>query len=225
MKISAGNAATDRLRVAIFDAQPLFRAGVAAALHGCENVDLIAEGNSAAEAFRVAGKHPLDIMLVDIGIPGGGSDAVATIARMWPAIRIVILTNSERSEDVTACLQSGARGYILKHIDAAELLKTLRTVAMGEVYLSPSLGARLFAQAAAAQKLAASQLVPSDLTAREEQILTHVSVGATNKEIARTLKISEKTVKYYMTNIMQKLQVRNRVEAVVAVRDRAKHTA
>ena len=225
MKTSAGNTATDRLCVAIIDAQPLFRAGVAAALRGCENVDLIAEGDSAAEALRVADKHPLDIMLIDIGISGGGSDAVATIARMWPAIRIVVLTTSERAEDVTACLQSGARGYILKHIDAAELLKTLRTVAMGEVYLSPSLGARLFAQAAAAQKLAASQPVLSDLTAREEQILTHVSVGATNKEIARTLKISEKTVKYYMTNIMQKLQVRNRVEAVVAIRDRAKHTA
>ena len=135
------------------------------------------------------------------------------------------MTTSERAEDVTASLQNGARGYILKHIDAAELLKTLRTVAAGEVYLSPSLGARLFAQTAAAQKPAANQPEFSDLTAREEQILAHVSVGATNKEIARTLKISDKTVKYYMTNIMQKLQVRNRVEAVVAVRDRAKHTA
>ena len=225
MKTCAGSTAINRLRVAIVDAQPLFRAGITAVLRDSENVDLIAEGDCAAEALRVAGKHQLDIMLIDIGITGGGRDAVATIARMWPAIRIVVLTTSERAEDVTASLQNGARGYILKHIDAAELLKTLRTVAAGEVYLSPSLGARLFAQTAAAQKPAANQPEFSDLTAREEQILAHVSVGATNKEIARTLKISDKTVKYYMTNIMQKLQVRNRVEAVVAVRDRAKHTA
>ena len=224
MKTSAGNTAISRLRVAIIDSQPLFRAGITAVLRDSENVELIAEGDSAAEALRIAGKHQLDIMLIDIGITGGGSDAVATIARMWPAIRIVVLTASERAEDVTASLQNGARGYILKHIEAAELLKTLRTVAAGEVYLAPSLGARLFAQTAPAQKPAANQPEFSDLTAREEQILAHVSVGATNKEIAKTLKISDKTVKYYMTNIMQKLHVRNRVEAVVAVRDRAMHT-
>ena len=120
MKTCAGStAAINRLRVAIIDAQPLFRAGITAVLRDSANVDLIAEGDSAAEALRVADKHQLDIMLIDIGITGCGSDAVATIARMWPAMRIVVLTTSERAEDVTASLQNGARGYILKHIDAA----------------------------------------------------------------------------------------------------------
>ena len=144
---------------------------------------------------------------------------------MWPAIRVVVLTASELAEDVTVSLKNGARGYILKHIEVSELMKTLRFVDTGEVYLMPSLGAKLFAQASAAQKQAAAQSEIADLSAREEQVLSHVSVGSTNKEIARKLNISEKTVKYYMTNILQKLQVRNRVEAVVAARDRTTQSA
>ena len=225
MKTKSGNATAAKLRVAVVDEQPLFRAGVACALRTCEAVDLVAEGDCAADALRIANKHPVDILLIDLGIPGGGGETIASITRMWPATRIVVLTTSERVEDVTACMQTGVRGYALKNIDTPELAKMLRSVAAGEVYLTPSLGARLFAQPPAAQRQApAPQTDIADLTSREEEILSQVSVGSTNKEIARKLNISDKTVKYYMTNILQKLQVRNRVEAVIAARDRVKKT-
>ncbi len=220
------NAMAGKLRVAVVDAQPLFRAGVACALRTCEGVELLAEGECAADALRIANKHPLDILLLDLGIPGGGGETIASIVRMWPAIRIVVLTTSERVEDVTSCMQTGVRGYALKNIDTPELAKMLRSVAADEVYLTPSLGARLFAQSAAAQRqpAAATAADVANLTSREEEILSQVSVGSTNKEIARKLNISDKTVKYYMTNILQKLQVRNRVEAVIAARDRQRKT-
>lgn len=214
-----------KLRIAIVDAQPLFRAGVACALRTCDGVELLAEGECAADALRIANKHPLDVLLIDLGIPGGGGETIASIARMWPAIRIIVLTTSERVEDVTSCMQTGVRGYALKTIDTPELAKMLRSVAADEVYLTPSLGARLFAQTAATQRQSAAVTAPpvlTDLTTREEVILSQVSIGSTNKEIARKLNISDKTVKYYMTNILQKLQVRNRVEAVIAARDRIK---
>ncbi len=224
MKVRTGNPVAGKLRVAVIDAQPLFRAGVACALRSYETVELVAEGECAADALRIADKHPLDILLIDLGIPGGGSETIASIVRMWPAIRIVVLTASERIEDVTASMQSGVRGYVLKSIDTLELAKTLRSVAAGEVYLTPSLGARLFAQTTVAkpQPVNGGQAEMAELTGREEEILSQVSIGSTNKEIARKLSISDKTVKYYMTNILQKLQVRNRVEAVVAARDRLK---
>ena len=225
MSDSDGPMTGTRLRIAVIDAQPLYRAGVVQTLRAFKIVDTVFEGDSAADALRIANKTPLDIMLLDLNIPGGGAEAIATVARMWPAVRQVVLTASERVEDVSNSLQSGARGYILKHVDGAELCKALRQVANNEVYLTPSLGARLITQAAAAKVAVAPPLPTGDLTAREEQILSQVSLGATNKEIARTLRISEKTVKYYMTNIMQKLQVRNRVEAVVVARKQLQMSA
>jgi two-component system, NarL family, nitrate/nitrite response regulator NarL len=212
-----------RFRLAVIDAQPLFRAGVTSTLRAFKAVETVVEGESAADALQIAGKMAIDVMLIDLAIAGGGADAVATITRMWPATRLIIITASERAEDVSAALQCGARGYLLKQANGTELFHAVRSVLNGEVYLTPSLGARLFAQSQAQQSRQATGIANIDLTPREDQILSQVSVGATNKEIALKLNISEKTVKYYMTNIMQKLHVRNRVEAVVAARKRVNH--
>ena len=102
MTTKMGTAMAGKLRIAIVDAQPLFRAGVACALRTCDGVELLAEGECAADALRIANKHPLDVLLIDLGIPGGGGETIASIARMWPAIRIIVLTTSERVEDVTS---------------------------------------------------------------------------------------------------------------------------
>lgn len=212
--------------LAIVDSQPLFRAGVAHLLSSRHGVEVVAEGQSAMDAIAIAAQHLLDIMLIDLAIPGGAPDMLSTLSRMSSATRLVVLTASEREEDVSSALRQGARGYLLKTVDDLDLIAALRAVMNGEVYLTPALGARLFARSGSA---AAPQVVPAvpgtDLTHREAQILSQVSIGATNKEIARQLNISEKTVKYYMTSIMQKLQVRNRVEAVVAMRGRARNIA
>ncbi len=224
--VSDSSGIGNKLRVAVVDAQPLFRAGVSHVLRACREIELVAEGASATDALHIAGRHLLDIIVLDLQLPGGGQ-ALSSITRMWPAIRLVVLTASEFEADVSAALQIGARGYILKAVSEQELIRALHSVANGEVYLTASLGARLFAHS----KRSNGPARPSpafedvDLTPREFEILEQVSNGSTNKEVARSLSISEKTVKYYMTNIMAKLHVRNRVEAVVAVRDRMRKSA
>ena len=207
-----------RIGVVHVDAYPLFRAGVAVALRGCPGLELIAEGQTAMDAVQLASKSALDVLMLDINVPGDGMQALTTISHTWPAVKLVVLSASEVEDDVSRAMRLGARGYILKSATGAELTGALKAIARGEVYITPSLGARLLSRPATPQKVEAFAPRLKDLTQREVQILSQVSIGATNKEIARTLKISEKTVKYYMTNIMQKLHVRNRVEAVVLMR-------
>jgi len=157
------------------------------------------------------------VMLLDVSMPGGGVQAVREIARSFPVVKVVMLTVSEHEDDVTASLRAGARGYILKGVAARELISILRSVAAGDVYVTPSLAATLlFELSGATATSARSPLSPLDeLTERERQILERVAAGDSNKEIASALQLSEKTVKHHMTNILQKLQVRNRVEAAL----------
>lgn len=218
MTLREGHPAIGRLRVAIIDGRPLFRLGVVHALRSCREIGKVVEGATAPEALRLAEASEIDIVIIDLEAPGGGSDVVATIGRFWPAVRIVVVTDSERPEDVAGAFGCGARAYLLETAGADEFVNAVQRVATGETYLAPSLGARLLARPTASATAAAPKSPAATLTRREDEILAHVSVGATNKEIARQLRISEKTVKYFMTNIMQKLQVRNRVEAVLAAR-------
>ncbi len=210
--------AASRIGVSFVDASPLFRAGVAQALRSCSRIDVLGEGQTAVDAVELAKQCALDILMLDIKVPGDGMQALSTIAHTWPAVKLVVLSSSECEEDVSRAMRLGARGYILKTASVAELTSALQGIARGEVYITPSLGARLLSRPAQPERPDISAPRLDDLTQREVQILSQVSIGATNKEIARTLKISEKTVKYYMTSIMQKLQVRNRVEAVVLMR-------
>jgi two-component system nitrate/nitrite response regulator NarL len=115
----------------------------------------------------------------------------------------------------------GARGYVLKGIRGPELVQIVRSIHDGEVYMAPGLAARLLVQQKQGAQTGAGKHDFAELTPREGQIIEHVSRGLTNREIARELSLSEKTVKHYMTNIMQKLQVRNRVEAVLALRQKS----
>ncbi len=129
-----------------------------------------------------------------------------------------MLTVSEREEDLARAMQAGVHGYVLKGITGQDLINTIRTVSRGETYITPQFAARLLSsmnRRTAAEHAHARN--DPQLTMREEQILKEVAAGLTNKEIARKLSLSEKTIKHYMTNVLQKLQVRNRVEAVIAM--------
>jgi len=181
---------------------------------------VIGVGANAEEAISLVAGHMPDLVLLDISMPGGGIAAAQRIAEAYPAVKIVMLTVSEQDEDVHAALKAGARGYVLKGIGGAELIQVVRDVAMGSSYVSPSLAARLLKEAGeggAKGATPASRL--DDLTEREREILSHVADGMSNKEVARALDLQEKTVKHYMTNILKKLQVRNRVEAAVLARE------
>jgi two-component system nitrate/nitrite response regulator NarL len=211
------------LNVVVVDDHPLFREGVVHTLNAQPDVDVVGEGASADDAIRLAGELLPDVLLLDIALPGGGIAAVQVIAAAYPVVKIVMLTVSETEDDVLAALKSGARAYVLKGVSARELVGILRSVWSGEVYVTPSLAASLLFEmtggrplTGAGARLPASPL--SDLTERERQILEQVAGGDSNKEIAARLGLSEKTVKHHMTNILQKLQVRNRVEAALMAR-------
>ncbi len=208
---------TDQIRVLIADDHPMFRTGVGLALKSAGAFEVVGEAGNAQEAIALAQQLRPHVVLLDINMPGCGLQAAAAIARLDPEIRIVMLTVSETEQSVNAALEAGAKGYILKGVSSQELARVLHAICEGEAYVTPALAARLLTQLR--QKPAVRERnTLSDLTSREEEILAHAAQGLTNKEIARNLTLSEKTVKHYMTNVLHKLQVRNRVEAVIQMR-------
>jgi DNA-binding NarL/FixJ family response regulator len=207
---------SDRLRVAIIDDHPLFREGVVHTLRSARVLDVVGEGGTADDAVRIARQELPDIVLLDVSMPGGGLEAARSIARVCPIVKTIVLTVSESEQDVAQALEAGVKGYVLKGTSGSELLKTMFAISRGESYVSPGLAARLLTQVKR-QEPGQGAALP-ELTEREGQILAQVARGLTNKEIARALSLSEKTVKHHMTNVMQKLQVRNRVEAAMMYR-------
>ena len=202
------------IRILVADDHPLFRAGVVASLSRQPNFTVIAEASSGEEAYILAAEHLPDILLLDITMPGeGGIAAAQRIAATFPIVRIIMLTVSEDQDNLLNALKAGAKGYVLKGVSARELATAVRTVADGDVYISAQLaGGILF-------EMTHSPVTPKDpfseLTERERQILTLLADGLTNREIGGQLFLAEKTIKHYMTNILQKLQVRSRVEAAL----------
>ena len=212
---------SDPIRVVLVDDHPLFREGVAHTLGTEPDIRVVGEGATADEALRLCQEFLPDLLLLDINIPGGGLNAARDIAAACPFTKIVMLTVSEAEDDVTAALKAGARAYALKGVSARELTGILRAVSAGEVYITPSLAAHLLFGLAESPRDGRPPADPlHELTGRERQILELVASGRSNKEIGQELSLSEKTVKHYMTNVLQKLQVRNRVEAALLAQQR-----
>ena len=209
------NTATNlpRVRVAVIDDHPLFRAGTIQALKTTDGIEVVGEGATAVEALKIARDLSPDVMVLDLRLPGGGVEAITNINRDYPDVRIVVLTVSENEQDVTSVLQAGARGYILKGSSGLDVVRTVQAIAQGNSYVAPSLAAQLLIKGT--QVKAVVKENHRDLTCREEEIFGLVSRGMSNKEIARSLNCTERTIKHHMTHIMQKLHVRNRVEAVL----------
>lgn len=210
----------EKIQIVVIDDHPLFRDGVVNTLRSEEDFEVVAEGTSAAEAVRLAGEHLPDLLLLDINIPGGGLNAVPKIAASSPVTKIVMLTASEEEDDVVSALKAGARAYVVKGVAARELKTILRAVHNGEAYVTPALAASLLSDFQAEVKGTRPKSPLQELTEREQGILEFVAVGKSNKEIAAELFLSEKTVKHHMTNILQKLHVRNRVEAALLAREK-----
>lgn len=211
-----GQPAPEKHPVVIVDDHALFRDGLASILAAQADIEVAGQGGTAQEAIRLARDLLPEIILLDIDMPGGGLEAARTIAAECPVTKIVVLTASEDDDHLIAALKAGARAYILKGVAARELLRILRAVAAGESYVPPALAASLLLEMhePAAQARKADNPI-DELTEREREILEGLAAGLSNKEIGQKLFLSEKTVKHYMTNILQKLQVRNRVEAAL----------
>ncbi|WP_027998489.1 LuxR C-terminal-related transcriptional regulator [Sinorhizobium arboris] len=206
------------IRVAVIDDHPLFREGVTRSLSEIDGFEIVAEGGSRDEAISIAQTLDPDVMLLDISMPGGGLAAIPAILTVAPSQKIVMLTVSEANDDVAAALKEGAKGYILKGIGARALAEVIRTVASGESYVAPTLSAKLLTGQLVNPAPTKSNLV-AELTRREQEVLHLVASGMSNKQIARKLDLHEKTVKHHMTQIMAKLDVANRTEAAMVLRD------
>lgn len=207
------------IQMVIVDDHPLLREGVAHTLRAEPDIEVVGEGETADDAIRLARDLLPDVILLDITMPGGGVHAARSIAATCPVTKIVMLTVSEEEEDVLDAFKAGAQAYILKGVAARELVGILRAVCAGEVWVTPKLAASLLMDATrAAAKPEAADEPLNALTEREHEILTLVAEGLSNKEIGQQLFLTEKTVKHYMTNILQKLHVRNRLEAALLVR-------
>lgn len=212
------------LRVVLVDDHPLFREGVAYILGSEPDITVVGQGAGAADAVVLARELQPDLMLLDLDMPGGGLNAIAAVLSASPSTRIAILTATTAEDPMLTALRAGARGYILKGVAARELISIVRSLALGEGYVSPVLAAAFLAEitrGSLGPSAMANHSTADDLTEREHQVLELVATGASNKEIAQRLNLTEKTVKYYMTNILQKLKVRNRVEAALMSRSSA----
>ena len=209
---------SDPIGILVVDDHPLFREGVVHSLASEPDFTVVGQAASGEEALRLAREFLPDVVLLDIAMPGwDGLVTAEKITTACPATKIVMLTVFEDEDKLLAAFKAGARGYVLKSVSARELACAVRAAASGEVYVSPSLAAGIL--------VALTRGRPPDpleeLTGREHEILKLVGQGLTNREIGERLHLSEKTIKHYITNILEKLQVRSRVEAalVAARRD------
>lgn len=205
------------IRIAIADDHPLFREGVARSLGEIGGFELVGEGASAEDAERLVRASTPDILLLDISMPGGGLNALASILSATPEQKVVMLTVSETNADVAQALKAGARGYVLKGVGSKALAEILRDVANGQSYVSPSLSARLLSDLL--QPTGSKPDPLAQLTGREAEILKLVAEGLSNKEVAARLSLQEKTVKHHMTRVLAKLNVRNRTEAALLMHE------
>lgn len=190
---------------------PIYRQGFASLVQETAEFSLVGSGSTLHDAIALAQNHKPHIVVLDINIAGNGLEAAKMISRQYPEVRIMFLTASERPDHILAAFNNGGLAYLRKNSDPLEILAGLRAVRQGKKYVSPALSARTISLDGR------GDWIEQKFTAREADIVRLLTDGHTNREIAERLAISEKTVKHRVTDIMQKLQVRNRVEVTRAI--------
>jgi DNA-binding NarL/FixJ family response regulator len=206
----------DTLRVLLVDDHVLFRKGLGALLEEREGVEVLGEAGDGLEAIEKARALLPDLVLMDIHMPKcSGLEAVRAIKREIPQVRIIMLTVSDDEEDLFAAIKNGAQGYLLKNLEPQQLYDMLDAARRGEAALSPAMTARILAEFCKPTETGEPEGFCEELTSREREILQQVVTGATNKEIADALCITENTVKIHLRNILDKLHLQNRIQAAV----------
>jgi DNA-binding NarL/FixJ family response regulator len=205
-------AMSESIGVLVVDDHPLFRNGVVHALGAEPGIEVVGEAATGEEALQRARELLPDLVLLDVSMPGwDGLVTAERISTACPATAIVMLTVSDDQDKLLQAFKAGARGYVLKGVSVHELARVIRGAIAGEVQVSPSLAAEMLV--ALTREHAPDPL--QELTDREREILSLIGTGLTNRAIGERLGLSEKTIKHYVTNILQKLQVRSRVEAAL----------
>jgi DNA-binding NarL/FixJ family response regulator len=214
----------DPIRVLVVDDHALFRRGLQMVLGSEDDIEVVGEASDGAEAISVATETTPDIVLMDVRMPRrGGIDATTAIKDAVPRSKIIMLTISDEEADLYDAIKAGAMGYLLKEISIEEVASAVRAVHNGQSLISPSMASKLLTEfASMIKKTDDRQQVPTPrLTDREMEVLKLVAKGLNNRDIAKQLFISENTVKNHIRNILEKLQLHSRMEAVVyAVREK-----
>ena len=205
----------ETIRVLLVDDHPLFRSGVASLLRQQVDFEVGGEAQDGEEALEKAKELMPDVMLMDVYMPGmGGLEATRRIKELLPYVKIVMLTVSEEDKDLFEAIKAGAHGYLLKKIEPAEFFRALRGVFHGEAPISRAAATKILAEFARLARRGSQGANPQEkVSPREREVLELLTKGATNKEIAATLTISENTVKNHLKNILEKLHLENRVQA------------
>jgi len=216
--------AGETIRVVVADDHALFRRGLEMVLEAEADIQVVAEANNGKQAVDAAVEHMPDLVLMDVRMPAhSGIDATKLIKDHAPHIKILMLTISDEEADLYEAIKAGASGYLLKEISIEEVADAIRRVHAGQSLISPSMASKLLTEfAAMARKDDEKQQMPAPrLTDREMEVLTLVAQGLNNRDIAKNLFISENTVKNHVRNILEKLHLHSRMEAVVyAVREK-----
>jgi DNA-binding NarL/FixJ family response regulator len=207
------------IRVLVVDDHPLYREGLVGAIDTMPGKEVVGEAGDGAEAVRRTAELEPDVVVMDLHMPElNGVDATRAITTAHPDVAVLVLTMLEGDDSVFAAVRAGAKGYLLKGADRAEIGRALDAVAHGEVVFSSSIAQRVLAFFAGGRAGAATTPFP-ELTDREREVLDLVARGLTNAEIARRLVVSDKTVRNHVSNVFAKLHVAGRAEAVARARD------
>jgi DNA-binding NarL/FixJ family response regulator len=206
------------IRVLIADDHVIFRDGLRALLDASPHMTVVGEAGTGAEAIALAAETQPDVIIMDIQMPDvNGVDATRQIVQMSPHIRVLMLTMFEDDVSVFSAMRAGAYGYMLKGSSHEQLLRAIESLHSGEAIFSPAISVRLISYFANIQLTPSKDIFP-ELSTREREILVLIAKGASNSEISAELVISPKTTRNHITNILSKLQVADRAQAILRAR-------
>jgi len=211
------------IKILIADDQSLFREALKTLLSAYPGLDIVGDASNGEEALRMAFTLTPDVVLMDLRMPiMDGVEATRKIVKLGKNIKVIVLTTFDDDETVFEGLRAGAVGYLLKDVSADKLIEAIRAAAKGEYFLLPSITAKVISEFSRISRPSVSdpqKILPDPLSTREIEILRYVATGASNKEIADTLVISEGTVKNHLSSILSKLGVRDRMQAVLKAKE------
>lgn len=206
------------IRILLVDDQTLFCQSLTSLLQEYDHIEVVGEAGDGLEAIEKARELMPDIILMDVRLPRcSGLESTRAIVREIPGISIIMLTVSDKDEDLFAAVKRGAKGYLLKTVEADELIKAIELVSRGHVVVSPLMATKLLTEFSHMDEAERQQAkaVGTILTEREKQVLRLLARGASNREIGQALVIAESTVKTHLRNILHKLHLQNRVQAAI----------
>ena len=203
------------LRVLLVDDHDLFRTGLRNLLEE-QGVQIVGEAANGHDAIRCVREVAPDVVVMDLNMPGmSGVEATREIVSFAPLTRVVVLTISDTDEDVMDAIVAGACGYLIKDSSIQELIRGIRSAAIGEALISPSIATKVLQRMRAVTLDQGAQTIRAELSERELEVLRLIANGKDNSQIAEALHISPKTVKNHISNILMKLQIENRIQAAV----------